>query len=327
MKTNVEKSYFQNRFFKINSFVFVGSLICFIILLFANVLDNKSFVLVTIVLFGYYILIHIVNITLFIKMEKYQKIADYLDITDTISFEIKNRYANKLIYPSNIKDDNFEVVTISKAMTYLGGDIHFQMKDEKGDYWFAIGDATGHDINSHLFSIMILSQLSSLIHRELNPKVINTKINEHVEKSLEGENRSIPFYASMVLLKSSPNGNFQHYGQHPNMILFRNRSGETEIIETSGKFIGIDSGNMAQVEDELREFKLEKNDILFVFTDGVFEQKNKEGRYFGFRLYQFIQKESKVDLEIFSQKLLDEIQEFGEGEIDDDLTFMAIRKK
>jgi serine phosphatase RsbU (regulator of sigma subunit) len=278
------------------------------------------------------ILTQILNTKELNLMGKYRKIAKYLDITETEEFEIKNRYANKLLYPSDICDSKYEVVTKYKPMTYLGGDVHFQMQDNSGRYWFAIGDATGHDINSHLLSVMILTQISHLINIYNNPRDINHKINEHLETRLKMEAKAIPFYASLVIMNATEDGFFSHYGQHPNMIIFRSEKNDTEIVKTSGKFIGIDPGipnnkYEYEYEDKTEEFKLSKDDILFSFTDGIFEQKNKEGKYYGFRLYDFIKKKPKNDLHSFVNKLFEDIHAFADGEINDDLTFMAIRKK
>ena len=84
---------------------------------------------------------------------------------------------------------------------------------------------------------------------------------------------------------------------------------------------------MSKNKNEQGHFTLEDGDILFAFTDGVFEQKSKQGKYFGTQLYNFIQWEPKENLRIFSDNLFKAVQDHTENKIKDDMTLLIIRKK
>lgn len=261
------------------------------------------------------------------KVEKYQQLIEFLDIEESNDFDERNSFARALIFPSDIRDEKFEVFSYSKPYSFLGGDLFFQSKDAKGRYWFAIGDASGHDINSHLFSMMLVSGISSFIHTCESPKEITDNLNRDLKLRSILSGHPLPCYASLVVIQSDADGKMIHYGQHPNLIVFRGSRQETEVIETSGGFIG--NENYPLPPSALLEpagFQLESGDILFIFTDGVFEQKNVKNQYYGYRLYEFILNHPKEDLDLFLLNLYKEIFSFSQGKIQDDMTIMAIRK-
>jgi serine phosphatase RsbU (regulator of sigma subunit) len=235
----------------------------------------------------------------------------------------------KLIYPKNFEDENYAIYSKLQPVTYLGGDIINFTKDSTANYWFAVGDASGHDLNSHLFSMMILNQMNLLVNMVETPLQVNGLINQNLKEKVLGI--SLSNYATLGILKADKEGNFIHYGLHPNYILFRASSKENEIIETSGHFIGIEISKSPYFKSddvqENRKFKMNSGDILFCFTDGIYEQRNSEKKYFGYRLYDFIQKEDKTDLKKFLDNLFTKVVEFSSGQIDDDMTMMIIQKK
>ncbi len=256
-------------------------------------------------------------------------LINYFHVSESHSLIQVHENLERLIYPKHFEDENYEVFSKIQPVTYLGGDIINFNKDKNESYWFAVGDASGHDLNSHLFSMMILTQMNLLMNMVETPLQVNSLINENLKEKAKGI--SLTNYATLGILKSDKDGNFIHYGLHPNYILFKNSTKKNEIIETSGNFIGIDiSSSPFYKKDESPKnssFVMEKGDILFCFTDGIYEQRNEERKYFGYKLHQFIESEDKSNFSKFVDKLFKSVVEFGGGKIDDDMTMMIIRKK
>lgn len=251
---------------------------------------------------------------------------DFLKYAENIFLDSVNTDIKKLIYPADIRDENFSIVSRMKNASYLGGDIYNQMRDSRGNYWFAIGDASGHDINSHLFSMVLLVQMNYYINVYDSPKEIANIINQNLEQKLASNPEiKLTSYASMVILKSDARGNFIHYGQHPNFILYNRYKQKAEIISTSGKFIGLEIDKLQ--DDSEGSFRMEPGDALFLFTDGIFEQKNQEGRYFGYKLFEFINHFAYSDLNHMADQLFEQLHEFSNDQIDDDMTLLIIEKK
>ncbi|MCB1178151.1 MAG: serine/threonine-protein phosphatase, partial [Leptospiraceae bacterium] len=326
MKKSPEKiSYLENIIVKNIWFSLI--FIIFLIFLFAtSIIDLDTFAISFSCVIAFEIGFYALNLTILQQVERYREIADFLNISRNSNFEIKNKFAQELIFPPDMNNNCFEVVSINRPLTYLGGDLHFQLIDYDGHYWFAIGDASGHDINSHLFSVMILTQLSYYINHSDTPKEVNQKINEKLKERISRNNDPLPCYASLAVMKSDRDGKFIHYGQHPNMVLYRKKEDKTEVIETSGDFIGTSTYPLPISSlDEPKEFQMESGDILFTFTDGIFEQQNSKGKYYGYRLYEFINDQPKDDLKKFSENLYKDVYNFTENLITDDMTLMIIR--
>jgi sigma-B regulation protein RsbU (phosphoserine phosphatase) len=259
-------------------------------------------------------------------------LLNYFHTSESHSLDFVNLNLQTFVFPLNLNDENFEVFGKLQPATYLGGDIINHARDREGNYWFAVGDASGHDLNSHLFSMMILNQMNYLVNLAKTPKEMNAMMNQVLKERIQSYPIPVNSYASLGLLKADPNGKFQHYGLHPNFLLYRADKKDIEIIETSGHFIGIEVSNAfhsnSKEEHENRSFTMNKGDILFCFTDGLFEQRNKERKYFGYRLYEFIKTEDKSNFPQFAKRLFDSVREFaGTKIIDDDMTILIIRKK
>ncbi|MCE9499933.1 MAG: serine/threonine-protein phosphatase, partial [Leptospira sp.] len=232
-----------------------------------------------------------------------------------------------LILPEDFTDECFEVVAKSSFVEEVGGDLYNYLKDEKGNYWFAIGDSSGHDFNSHLFSMMILTQMNYCVNVYENPDEIIDRINLNLESRSGNKARNSKLtYASFVIFKSDRDGNFIHSGSHPNFVIYRAAEEKIEIIETKGIFIGTDI-NFRKAEENNGTFHMNPGDILFSFTDGVFEVKDTEGRFYGEKIYKFLESTSKENLNILADRLFQSVREFSGDRITDDMTFLVIRKK
>lgn len=264
-------------------------------------------------------------------LKKLLDLLNYFHTSESHSLDYVNLNLQTLVFPLNLNDENFEVFGKLQPATYLGGDIINHAKDKDGNYWFAVGDASGHDLNSHLFSMMILNQMNYMLNLAKTPKEMNEMMNKSLQERIQSYPIPVNSYASLGLLKSDPKGNFQHYGLHPNFILYRSDKKDLEIIETSGHFIGIEVSNAvhsnSKEESKDQNFTMNSGDILFCFTDGLFEQRNKERKYYGYRLYEFIKNENKDNFPLFAKKLFDSIKTFAGEKIDDDMTILIIRKK
>ncbi len=331
--TNPFNVYSQRKY----SIILKNSFLFSLFLLFVLILDQTDYIefshgLFWIVYNSIFIIVFLIlNFPELKYLKKLLDLVNYFYTSESHSLDLVNLNLQTFVFPLNLSDDNYEVYGKLQPATYLGGDIINHAKDREGNYWFAVGDASGHDLNSHLFSMMILNQMNYLVNVAKTPKEMNEMLNQGLRERIQSYPIPINSYASLGLLKSDPNGNFQHYGLHPNFILYRTAKKDIEIIETSGHFIGIEVSNAfhsnSKEEHKNHYFSMNKGDILFCFTDGIFEQRNKERKYFGYRLYEFIKNEDKSNLPLFSKRLFESVKQFAGETIDDDMTILIIRKK
>lgn len=313
----------NNKIILLNLIFLILFLLFFFLLNYSNLFSIQILFIVS--LFIFITIFYLINWNI-LKQYTSDLEKNYL-INDDELIELINTNIKKLIFPVYLSDQNYEMVAKNKTASLLGGDLYNYLIDDQNNYWFAIGDASGHDLNSHLFSMMILTQMNYLIKPSRTPRDISKKINQHLQERLKvypDIDRNA--YASLAIIKADRNGNCQHYGQHPNFILCKKNSKDLNIIETDGDFIGLSLDHRKNKLTD-KSFTLESGDILFTFTDGLFEQKNKENKYFGYRLYDFIKQYPKDDLKLFAEKLFEEVYQFSDKNVDDDITLMIIKKK
>lgn len=290
---------------------------------------EKGFILLGYNIFFVFLFL-LLNFSEFKHILKLIQIVLFFHKKESHTLDYLKRNAQRLIFPSKMEDENFEVIAKMQPVTYLGGDVINYTVDKEGYYWFAIGDSSGHDLNSHLFSMMLMAQMNYFVNIAKDPMEMNQCINRTLEARKKVDpDLNISNYASLGILKSDKKGNFLHYGLHPNYIVFRKDKKDNDIIETGGNFIGIDIPPTAisKPEHSNRSFHMNSGDILFTFTDGLFEQRNKERKYYGYRLYEFIKSHKKENLSEFIDDLFASIKEFSGNKVDDDMTILIIRKK
>ncbi|TGK13853.1 serine/threonine-protein phosphatase [Leptospira fletcheri] len=232
------------------------------------------------------------------------------------------------ILPLDFKDEHFEVY--GRCLTYnpIGGDFYNFLRDKEGNYWFGIGDTSGHGYVAGLFSMMVMNQMSDVIHSSSRPDEAIRKINDHLEertKTFPTIHRSL--YATFLLMKADPSGNFLLSGIHPSSVLFNAKENRNEILDTDGFFLSTVMNPPGKKERPCRSLKMEKEDVLFSFTDGLFEQKSKmKNSYYGENLYKFLENAPKNNLKKLIDTLFEEITQYGGGRIRDDMSILAIRK-
>ena len=323
-KNSINKNSFLYSFRSRTIILFLCLTLSTFLLLFFDNFQYDHLFIINFYLFIFFISIRILNLGFFTKAKRYDNIANFLEIHEEDNFDLQNKFLHNIVFPEDIIDEHYEVYSKSIPRTFLGGDLIFQRKDIQNNYWFGIGDASGHDINSHLYSISILNRLSYLINHCSTPMDLNKEINKEINNKINEKKLNLSNYSSLLILKCDDNGNFLHFGQHPNLVIYRCKENKIEIIETTGGFIGLSTVNKNNTNGS---FRLSLGDILITFTDGIFEQKNSSDNYYGYKLYDYIRNNSKENLENFTINLFLEINDFSDGEPKDDMSVLIIKKK
>jgi sigma-B regulation protein RsbU (phosphoserine phosphatase) len=96
-------------------------------------------------------------------------------------------------------------------------------------------------------------------------------------------------------------------------------------ITAHGMFLGV----FDEVEYEEGEFKMEKGDIAFMYTDGLNEAMNKSDEQYGYdRLISKIIMFHQEKCSDIIKYIMDDVKEFTEGRpFADDITIFVIKKE
>jgi serine phosphatase RsbU (regulator of sigma subunit) len=157
-----------------------------------------------------------------------------------------------------------------------------------------------------------------------DPLKILTNANDILHKNLTRKN-FVTAALGIIDLKNS-NMIFSRAGHTP-LILVRN--GKANYLKPKGIGLGIANKTTFEKNIEAVEIKLEENDALILFTDGIIEARNSLGEEFGFeRLISIAENYAWNNSDELRSMILKSVFAFCEGESQfDDLTLLIIKIK
>ncbi len=222
----------------------------------------------------------------------------------------------------------FEISANMTPAEVVGGDYYDLIEACDKKFWFGIGDVTGHGLVSGLVMMMAQVSISALIRSipGLSPEkaliYANRIIQANIRDGLKNDH-----HMTIHLIKEEREGFYRYAGAHGIFLIYRAKTGEIEQIPTRGMWLGIIPDISAPINKFAGSFMLETNDILFLYTDGVIEIKNKNAEQYDIqRLTDFLKRHASEDTEAIKHHLLAELNEFKDKQLDD-ITFIIMRKK
>jgi len=216
--------------------------------------------------------------------------------------------------------ENFSIHAFNSPTRYVGGDFYDFLQLSSGEWMGVLADVSGKGISAALLSSMLLGALSMEFHSRTQPHEVLNRANQLLcEKSL-------PFqFVTLFLFLLSPDGlgQFISAGHNP-AYLFRSATGAIEELVSDHYFLGM----FEFASYQSRTFRLDKGDILVVYSDGLTDAENQREEMFGeARLLNIIHQEAPSGSQALEQRLLKAIEEFTQGMPQtDDITFVVVEK-
>jgi len=207
----------------------------------------------------------------------------------------------------------------------VGGDYYDFYLNKDKRHWYVIGDVSGHGLTSGLIMLMAQSSVSSIIKSipDIGVKDLYIKVNYFLHDNIKYRLLSDAFM-TLSFLTSDNAGNFTIAGSHIDQLLYRKNENKCEVITSKGLWAGM----IPDVSNTIVEhsFKMNKNDILLLYTDGIIEAMNKQREQFDVdRLKQILIENHEKPIKQIKQAILDSIFNFMYIQ-DDDITLFLIKK-
>jgi sigma-B regulation protein RsbU (phosphoserine phosphatase) len=216
--------------------------------------------------------------------------------------------------------ENFHIHAFNQPTRYVGGDFYDFRKLSSGEWVGVLADVSGKGMFAALLSSMVLGALSMEFRSRAQPQEVLHRVNQLLcEKSLPSQFVTLFFF----LLSPDGVGQFISAGHNP-AYLFRAASGEIEQLESESCVLGM----FDFVLYPSRPFRLDKGDILVVYSDGLTDAQNSREETFGEeRLLRIIREEAPSGSHALEQRFLESIVEFTQGTPQtDDITFIVVEK-
>ncbi len=269
-------------------------------------------------------------INLLLAME----LADKLTTKDELTIA---REIQLSLQPINSKIiTGYDISSFSEVAKQVGGDFYDIIKTSNNDNLIAIGDVSGKGISSALYVVKIQTALQLFAKETDDLKLLLVKLNSHLYGQLKRN-----YFLTLFLLKLNNDGKVEYCrAGHPPALHYKASIREISWLQPNGIAIGMapsyngieNNGAISKTSFydaiELGNTLLDKNDILFLFTDGVSESISKEGKEFSEeKIADIIKLYAEENVNVIQQHLYNMLTKHRSGaDLRDDTTFILIKR-
>ena len=205
-----------------------------------------------------------------------------------------------------------------EALGPVSGDYCDLLRADNGDLFFLFGDVAGKGIAASMLMAHLSATFRSLI-------TVDLPLNQLVERAnkIFSESTMPAYFATLVCGRANSAGEVEvcNAGHLPPLLI---RRGEVTALEATGLPLGLFCGEQYTAA----KFKLDKDDSLLLYTDGVTEARDPlDGEYGSERLLRLASKNQALAPQQIVAACLEDVRSFRSGAPrNDDLTVRAIRR-
>jgi serine phosphatase RsbU (regulator of sigma subunit) len=232
----------------------------------------------------------------------------------------------KALLPTKLDhNDSFDISAYSNAADEVGGDYYDTFKLDEDRYVLIIGDVSGKGTSAAFHMAQMKGIFQSLIQLNLSPTDFLIKANSALSKCLVRNH----FITVSIFLINTKRKTFCHArAGHVPSLHFNSSAQKADYLGIDGLGLGILRNKLYENHVEEKTFTYQTGDILVLFTDGVIEAKNHQGKQFGFeRLRSLLDVYNEHNSKEIQTNLIDSLHHFvgGDGKIDDDYSMMVVK--
>ncbi len=245
----------------------------------------------------------------------------------------------KAILPT-VSDMNkyFESVVIMRPKDIVSGDFYWMAHlPKKGEFseklFFATVDCTGHGVPGAFMSMIGNRLLNEIVleSKIVTPKDILTELHKKVVIALkqnESDNND-GMDLCLIRIETNDNGKYivKYSGAKRPLYYYQSKTKKLEILRADRKSIGGIKKKRLSIDFTNQEIILEKEDRLWLSTDGIVDQNANNRKRFGTsRFLKIIEETSEMSLITQKNTIEKELDIYQNGEEQrDDITVLGIK--
>ena len=260
--------------------------------------------------------ISIENSRLVVEETERQKLHKEMEMAKSVQTSILPQFSD---------DPEYNICAHMSPAAQVGGD-YYDYYCRDNNRWLAIGDVTGHGLNSGLLMMMAQTGFSTYLNTTNQPDVVELflAVNRTLYENMANRTKQ-NLYMTLTALRADGEGNIEHAGKHEDILVWRKNTGRVEVIQTDGVWMGIVPDVTGMIPKS--HFRLEPGDFITLFTDGVIECRNADREQFEpRRLIHVIQATAPAGIAAVRDAIVAACFDFMDHQ-DDDVTLMLIEKK
>ena len=216
----------------------------------------------------------------------------------------------------------YDCVIYNKMATDVGGDYADVFPLGKDRYLVVLGDVTGHGVSSSILTAMVKAQIFRFARKNRGLSEMLRSLSEMIFELLRY--RKLMTFCALIFDARDHSCQFANAG-HP-FPIWCDREGNIKALDKEALPLGVSPrrSNYTTVEN-----CFQAGDVMLLYTDGIAEGAGPDGNAFGFdRVRELIVNNRELSSEEIKNTLLSEFwQHYQREELDDDLTFVIIRRR
>jgi len=227
-----------------------------------------------------------------------------------------------------VASGGFDIASLYRSAKEVGGDYYDILKVSPGFMGVIVADVSGKGVPGALVMTITRTVVRLISQKNRSSKNVLVKVNNVVKEDMKKGMFVTAFY--LVLDSVKRRITFSCAGHDP-LLLYRAKEDKVYWIKPKGFPLGI-----SLPDDELfrkimaeENLKLQKDDLLLVYTDGVTEAMNGQREQWGEkRFVETVKKYGKLPAKEFVDMLDADLKNFTQGyPQNDDITLVAIKEK
>lgn len=202
----------------------------------------------------------------------------------------------------------------------VGGDLYDVLNLDDDRVGIILGDVSGKGVPAALYMVRAMSEYRFLAPQCKDASELVTRLNE----KMAGESFLGMFVTLVYLILNKRTNELQYASAGHLPVLLRKYAsdGQTVLLKEAQS---VPLGMAAGMEFPQATISLEKGDALFLYTDGVIEARNKNGKDYTVERLQGIVSPQAASAKNYLERIFEEIRHFTAGaEQHDDITALAV---
>jgi sigma-B regulation protein RsbU (phosphoserine phosphatase) len=214
----------------------------------------------------------------------------------------------------------WDVWLFTRPANDVGGDLVDFIELDRNRCGFALGDIAGKGLGAALLMAKLQATIRALAPMSKGLEWLGSQLNEIFHRDC------IPSrFASLIYLELSLDSgkiSVLNAGHIPPLVVKDNKIKELDLGDPA-------LGLIEKTRYKKVSVRLNRDDLIFGYSDGLTEARNRAGDFFGDqKVKQLVQQYHLLDPETIGKKIVEEIRSFqGDTKPSDDLSMMILKRK
>lgn len=248
----------------------------------------------------------------------YKKLLNKIKIHDK-EMDVASSLQQTMLKPQIPQFDSIQIGAISVPAQRVSGDYFNLIDHNDGTMSFAVADVIGKGIPAALAMSMIKFGMDSYGHSQI-PSDGLKRLNRVVEKNVNQNMFVTMFYG---LYEEINNMLYYSSAGHEPGYIYRDQTGEFEEMTERGIVLGVNK----HTRYKQSEIKIELQDMIIVFTDGVTELRDQQNEFIKTKdLLNMIKEHKQLHPQDIVQILYEELVKLQNPNKRDDLTILIVKR-